>query len=397
MKKQNIKKYQSEFELFDRKLKCIFSQEFAFFDTYKSSEVVQNNKKWIDEIKLTSTFQETYFIVIEEKNAPILFSSFHVVKLNAKNLSKNEQSSVTNIVSSLFFMLNKPNLLILGNIFRTESPQFICSNEHHTIAFEIVLKASVLFSKKINPTLLVLKEIPKNEHTFFAIKNNDFSSKIADPTMELNILPEWQTLFDYEQAITRKYAARMQKILAQRENFDCIELNFEQIIELTSETHALYKSTLQDQEIVLNEVNPNYWAGLKNIHQHDFKLFGIFIKSKLVAFYTTFEDAESLELYYVGFDNLANQKHQLYFNILFYGIEMAISSHKKTLKLGRTAWDAKYSLGAVAKPNEIHLKAICLKGKMLDGIISCSKHLAKPQIINRNPFRKNTTLQYSDI
>lgn len=397
MKKQNLKKYQSEFQLFDRKFNCIFSQDLAFFDSYKSSEIVQKNKKWIDEIKLTSTFQETYFFVIEEKNAPILFSSFHVVKLNAQNLSKNEQSSVTNIVSSLFFMLNKPNLLILGNIFRTESPLYIFSNEHYTIAFEIVLQASVLLSKQINPTLLVLKEIPKNENTFFAIENNDFSSKIADPTMELNILPEWQNISDYEQAITRKYAARMQKILAQRENFDCIELNFEQIIEFTSEIHALYKSTLQDQEIVLNEVSPNYWAALKNIHQNDFKLYGIFIKSKLVAFYTIFEDAESLELYYVGFESIANQKYQLYFNILFYGIEMAILTNKKTLKLGRTAWDAKYSLGAIAKPNEIHLKAICLKGKMLDAIISCSQHLTKPQITNRNPFRKNTTLQYSDI
>lgn len=395
MKKQTKQTFQ--FELFNRKFNCIFSQELAFFDSFKSAYIYQKNKKWIDEIKLTSTFQETYFFVIEEKNAPILFSSFHVVKLNAQNLNKNEQTSVTNIVSSLFFMLNKPNLLILGNIFRTESQQFVCSKEHEDIAFEIMLKASVLFSKLINPTLLVLKEISKNEKTFFEINNNDFSSKIADPTMELYILPEWQNISDYEQAITRKYAARMQKILAQRENFDCIELDFEQISKMTAEIHALYKSTLQDQEIVLNEVSANYWAALKNIYQHDFKLFGIFIKSKLVAFYTTFEDAESLELYYVGFDNLANQKHQIYFNILFYGIEMAISSHKKTLKLGRTAWDAKYSLGAVAKPNEIHLKAICLKGKMLDAIISCSKHLAKPQITNRNPFRKNTTLQYSDI
>jgi hypothetical protein len=70
-----------------------------------------------------------------------------------------------------------------------------------------------------------------------------------------------------------------------------------------------------------------------------------------VAFYTAFLTEDAYELYHVGFDYELNNEYHLYFNILFSGLKRAITLKKSHLKLGRTSFDAKASLGA--KPVEI--------------------------------------------
>ncbi len=76
---------------------------------------------------------------------------------------------------------------------------------------------------------------------------------------------------------------------------------------------------------------------------------------KPVAFYSAFVTHDAYELFYVGFDMELNSEYQLYFNLLFSGLERAIRLEKKELKLGRTSFDAKASLGA--KPHKIEYVA----------------------------------------
>jgi hypothetical protein len=50
-------------------------------------------------------------------------------------------------------------------------------------------------------------------------------------------------------------------------------------------------------------------------------------------------------MFYIGFDYKRNTELQLYFNILFFGVEQAILEHKPNAIFGRTALDAKARLG----------------------------------------------------
>jgi hypothetical protein len=54
-------------------------------------------------------------------------------------------------------------------------------------------------------------------------------------------------------------------------------------------------------------------------------------------------------MFYIGFDYSKNEELQLYFNILFFTVEQAISLRKKKLVLGRTALEAKARLGCRPK------------------------------------------------
>ncbi len=50
-------------------------------------------------------------------------------------------------------------------------------------------------------------------------------------------------------------------------------------------------------------------------------------------------------MFYIGFDYAENARLQLYFNILFFAVEQAISLRAPQLILGRTALEAKARLG----------------------------------------------------
>jgi len=90
---------------------------------------------------------------------------------------------------------------------------------------------------------------------------------------------------------------------------------------------------------------------IKQLYGDDFEVIGFFRDEELVAFYTAFITQHEYELYYVGFDYQFNNDYQLYFNILFSGLERSIHLKKRQLRLGRTSFDAKASLGA--KPIEM--------------------------------------------
>ncbi|MBK6445652.1 MAG: hypothetical protein IPF81_10230 [Bacteroidetes bacterium] len=77
-------------------------------------------------------------------------------------------------------------------------------------------------------------------------------------------------------------------------------------------------------------VDEKYFIALRNACKDRFRMIGYFIGEKLIAFSSTLEHQEKLEVHYIGLDYTYNKSHALYFNILFDGIEQAILSEKKS-------------------------------------------------------------------
>ena len=95
-------------------------------------------------------------------------------------------------------------------------------------------------------------------------------------------------------------------------------------------------------------------------------------------------------MYYVGFDYDANATCQLYFNLLFSGLERAIQLKKKTLKMGRTSFDAKASLGATAHSVDYSIKLSHLKTFILRKFGAYFTSLEDKRWKQRNPLKPNT-------
>ena len=88
---------------------------------------------------------------------------------------------------------------------------------------------------------------------------------------------------------------------------------------------------------------------LKREFEKSFCVWGFFKEDKLIAFYSAWKFNGTLDMYYIGFDYESNRIHNLYFNMLFFGVATAIDCRCKTLIMGRTALEAKARLGCEPK------------------------------------------------
>ena len=117
-------------------------------------------------------------------------------------------------------------------------------------------------------------------------------------------------------------------------------------------------------------------------------MIGYFIGEKLIAFSSTLEHQEKLEVHYIGLDYTYNKSHALYFNILFDGIEQAILSEKKILELGRTAREAKAVVGC----NPVYFNDyLRIRNKFTRRIVSIFQDYFQSEMgdtwKNRHPFK----------
>lgn len=213
-----------------------------------------------------------------------------------------------------------------------------------------------------------------------------------DRTMSMAILPEWNSLADYEINLSKKYKKRFQKIKASFGGLEYRELDINEIKSYSSKIYELHLQLLKKQPFVFAQINEQYFENLKATLGERFQVVSYFLEEKLIAFASYFVLEAELEVNYIGINYDYNESHSLYFNILFDSLEKAIILKKAKLELGRTSFIAKASLGAeaVLKNNYLFFKKHTFKWfvKLL------FSKLAKAQIPDweqRKPYKKVET------
>ena len=166
--------------------------------------------------------------------------------------------------------------------------------------------------------------------------------------MELSIDQEWTSFEDYVESLSKKYRQRALKIIKSGENLQRRKLSQKDLVELGPRIDFLYNSVVSRQLIKIGNLNQTYFQKMEQGMDGDFSVFGYFLENELIAFSSHLaHQNDGLEVHYIGFDFELNEEYFLYFNILFDGIKAVISQKIKTLKFGRTGYDAKSSAGAV--------------------------------------------------
>lgn len=95
---------------------------------------------------------------------------------------------------------------------------------------------------------------------------------------------------------------------------------------------------------------------MKKSFGDDYHLKAGFLDGKIVCFYSTLRNGDSLEANYAGFESSVNASKQLYLNMLFLMVEDGISSGCKEINFYRTAMEIKSSIGAVGKDTIVYIK-----------------------------------------
>lgn len=304
----------------------------------------------------------------------------HRLKLFEKYVQSKEEKDV------LFRMLTCGNNLISGeygflklpNVSDKDFYKMLCTLIK-TISSEENLRgkiSAVLIKDFYKP----VKEIETSE----SFKGQGFS---VEPNMILTIPSGVNTLADYLQLFSKKYRNRAKSIIKQRDNFVTRILSEREIENHNSSLFSLYENIYNKAKFKLLQLPVDYFSEVKKIFKDRFFIKGFFVNDELVAFSSWFVMPDnSIEAHYIGLNYKINEELELYQNILYDFVELAILNRNEKVNLGRTAAEIKTTIGA--KANEL----ICY----IQPQNTVSKLIVKPFIeflqpkdwIPRNPFKE---------
>jgi hypothetical protein len=263
-----------------------------------------------------------------------------------KHLNFNTDKQFKSTILKLVLPKRLP-LLVCGHLFRIGYQGFYFKNESHN---NLVFDAIELFNQEKNykPCGIIIKDC--NE-VFIEQQSKLFNYHFfnGDVTMEIHRRTNWKTFDDYLKDLHKKYLQRAKKVLKVFDGIVQKELSTIEILHNTTEIEKLYWNVVNKQTIKLGTINAKYFHELKNDLQEKFEFYALYQNNIMVGFYTFIFYETEMETHFIGLDYEANKTHNIYFNILFFGIKKMIERQYNKLELGRTAKEAKINVGALPK------------------------------------------------
>jgi hypothetical protein len=243
--------------------------------------------------------------------------------------------------------------IVCGNVLLTGEYGFYFENKKEN-TFHLVTKGLEILRKElqqkgIKASVTLFKDFYENNQ--LPIENTAFGAYQIQPTMVLKLQPEWKKFDDYLGAMASKYRVRAKRALKKGEEIFKEELNLDALQQHETLMFDLYQQIIESAGFNGIALKSNYFINLKQQLGDDFKVIGYFLEGELVGFYTVFMTEKVLESHYLGINQVQNRECQIYLNMLYDMVRMAIYHEKTHLALARTALEIKSSIGA--EPHEL--------------------------------------------
>jgi predicted N-acyltransferase len=196
------------------------------------------------------------------------------------------------------------------------------------------------------PAILIkdLNEVQETHRNL--LKDKGFVEFDIQPNM---LMPLPYADFDaYLQAMSTKYRTRAKRAFKKLDGIEKRALNLADIQRELPRIYALYHEIAQNAGFNMVDLNEHYLPALKRDLPDHFNMYGYYLNGQLLAFYTTIQNGKEMEAHFLGYDKSINQDYQLYLNILYDIVSLAIEARCHQLVFARTALEIKSSVGAVA-------------------------------------------------
>ncbi len=205
--------------------------------------------------------------------------------------------------------------------------------------------ADTLRRERLDIPVLLYKDLqPDRLEERRTLRGNACLEFVIQPNMVLPL--PFETFDDYLGAMTTKYRTRAKRAFKKAVGIEKRELTLSDVLRLEETMYALYKSVSDGAGFNMVSLNPGYFAGLKRDLPDDFRVFGYYEGEKLISFFTTIGNHDTMEAHFLGYDKDLNHDKQLYLNMLYDIVRVAISSGYHEVVFARTALEIKSSVGA---------------------------------------------------
>ena len=208
----------------------------------------------------------------------------------------------------------------------------------------------------------------------------------TQPNMLFSIHENWNSEGDYVQALSKKYRDQYKRARKKIVHLEKKKMNLAEMTALEDDIYDLYFHVAKNAPFNTFFLPKNHFRIFKEKLQDDFLFYGYFENEKLIGFNTFIKNGETLDTYFLGYDDTVQKEKMLYLNMLYDMIGYAVEKQFKSIVFGRTALEIKSSVGA---------KPIKMYGLMehRNGLINANLSKIFPYLEpemkwkERNPFR----------
>ncbi len=257
------------------------------------------------------------------------------------------------LVRNFIFRNFSSHVLFIGNNMLTGQNAYSFTNTiSRADGLGALLKASqdlkLIFRKKGYKThLTTFKDFTADELPDFQKAGfGSFYRFTIQPNMIFDVPPTWDTFDDYLQCLTKKYRDQYKR--SQKRSAAVIrqKMNLQDIEKLQDEIYDLYVHVARNAPFNTFFLARNHFYTLKQVLKDKFLFYGYFDGEKLIGFNTLIKNGDTLDTYFLGYDDRVQREKMLYLNMLYDMVGYAIKKKYKKIVFARTALEIKSSVGA---------------------------------------------------
>lgn len=299
------------------------------------------------------------------------------------------KTSVRNFIFKNF----SSHVLFMGNNMLTGQNAFYFSDEiNPTEALKTLKNASddlqLIFKEKGKKIHLTSFKDFTNEEimAFENIGFKEYYKFCIQPNMVFEIKEKWLSFDDYIAELSKKYRDQYKRSRKKAEGIEKRKMHLEDIIKHEETIYDLYFHVAQNAPFNTFFLAKNHFRIFKEMLKEKFLFYGYFIEERLIGFNTLIKNGDSMDTYFLGYDETIQREKMLYLNMLYDMVAYSINKGFKEVVFARTALEIKSSVGA--KPIEMYgyiKHSNSLINKKMDVIFDYLE--PKTEWKERNPFK----------
>ncbi|UOK42668.1 MULTISPECIES: GNAT family N-acetyltransferase [Flavobacterium] len=341
---------------------------------YKIYSSVKELPNTWDELSVSNIFLSVDYLKVMDHSAPknmtchyiglfkdseligIALSQF--LDLNLVDSFGERDNCIKTSVRNFVFRNFTSHVLFMGNNMLTGQNAFIFSEELkpkegikllHNAAEELKNRFKKQ-GKKIH--LTTFKDFFTHEKPILeAPEFGSFYKFSTQPNMIFSIAESWKSEDDYVSALSKKYRDQYKRAHKKLNGVEKRKMSLTEIEQHNTTINFLYRNVAKNAPFNTFFLAENHFYELKKHLGHNFLFYGYFLEDKLIGFNTLIKNGNTIDTYFLGYDDEHQREMMVYLNMLYDMIKYSIKKQFKEIIFARTALEIKSSVGA--KPNEM--------------------------------------------
>lgn len=344
----------------------IFTLEKISFKIYNS---VKDLPSLWDAVAQSNVFLQTPYLSVLERSAPVNMECFYIgifenseligvslaqyLDLNKLESFGERDKSLKIAIRNFIFKNFASHTLFLGNNMITGQNGYVFSKEiDFNHISEILLQSAdeiTLYFKKKGISIHLVSFKDFYDHCSLELKKYRFSNIYefnTQPNMIFYLQDNWKSWDDYVAALSKKYRDQFKRARKKIDGIQVKNLTYEEVLKNEEQIYELYHYVAKNAPFNTFFLSKNHFSTLKGQCGNRFQIFGYFLNEELVGFHTLLLNNETLETYFLGYNEHIQKENMLYLNMLYNMTEYGIENGFKRIIFGRTALEIKSSIGA---------------------------------------------------